>query len=83
MICYKVIHLFFTKQADHIHCFNIGIYKSQKLAEEAVEKLKTKEGFKLRPHKFHILKVFRFKKPKLLNQTYWVDGFTTYTYQKQ
>ena len=82
MICYKVIHLFFTKQAEHIHYFNIGMYESRQLAERAVEMLITQEGFRLRPHKFHILKVLRFKKPRLINQTYWIDGFTTYTYHK-
>ena len=82
MIYYKVVHLFFTKQADHIHYFNIGIYNSKALAMDAVEMLKTKEGFCLHPEKFHIFRVLRFKKPKLLNQTYWIDGFTTYTYPK-
>ena len=82
MIYYKVIHLFFTKQADHIHCFDIGIYDSKTLAMDVVERLKTKEGFCLRPDKFYIIRVVRFKKPKLLNQTYWVDGFTAYTYTK-
>ena len=82
MLYYKVIHLFLTKQADHIHYFNIGIYDTKRLAENAVQILKTKDGFKLRPHRFYIIKVFRFKKPKLLNQTYWIDGFTTYTFTK-
>ena len=82
MLYYKVIHLFLTKQADHIHYFNIGIYDAKKLAENAVQILKTKDGFKLHPHKFHIIRVFRLKKPKLLNKTYWIDGFTTYTYTK-
>ena len=82
MICYQVIHLFFTKQAEHIHYFNIGIYESRQLAERAVEMLRTKEGFRLRPQKFYIIKVLRFKKTRLINQTYWIDGFTTYTYYK-
>ena len=38
MIYYKVIHLFFTKQADHIHCFDIGIYDSKTLAMDVVER---------------------------------------------
>lgn len=82
MIYYKLIHLFFTKQADHIHYFNIGIYDSKMLAVDAIEMLKTKDGFCLRPDKFRIIKVLRLRKPKLLNQTYWIDGFTTYTYSK-
>lgn len=80
MLYYKVIHLFFTKQTEHVHYFNIGIYDSRKRADVAIKTLKTKEGFLLRPDKFHIIRVFRFRKPKLLNQTYWIDGFTTYTY---
>lgn len=82
MIYYKLTHLFFTKQADHIHYFNIGIYDSKTLAKDAIEILKTKDGFCLRPDKFRIIKVLRLRKPKLLNQTYWIDGFTTYTYSK-
>lgn len=78
MIYYKVIHLFFTKQADHIHCFVIGIYDSKQKAQDAINELKTKEGFCLRPNKFYIFKTIRFKKPRLLNMTYWQDGFTTY-----
>ncbi len=79
MFYYKVIHLFFTKRAEHVHCFDIGIYDSKKTAKDAIDNLKVKEGFKLRPDKFYIIKVIRFKKPKLLNRTYWIDGFTTYT----
>ena len=82
MIYYKLIHLFFTKQSDHIHYFDIGIYDSKTLATDAIEMLKTKAGFCLRPDKFRIIKVLRLRKPKLLNQTYWIDGFTTYTYSK-
>ena len=80
MIYYKVIHLFFTKKPEHIHYFDIGIYNSKHLAKSAIETLKAKDGFNLRPHKFHIIRVLRFKKPKLLNKTYWIDGFDTYTY---
>ena len=38
-IYYKVIHLFFTRQADHIHCFEIGIYDSKKKALDAIDAL--------------------------------------------
>lgn len=81
-VYYKVIHLFFTKQADHIHFFDIGIYDGKEKAVSAVNELKTKEGFCLRPNKFHIYRVIRFRVPKLLNRTYWVDGFTTYSYKR-
>lgn len=83
MMCYyKVIHLFFTRQADHVHYFGIGIYDSKKKAMDAVDELKTKEGFCLRPEKFCVFKVLRLRTPKFLNQTYWVDGFSSYTYPK-
>lgn len=72
----------FTKQPDHIPSFDIGIYDSTEKALSAVDELKVKEGFCLRPDKFYIYRVLRFREPKLLNQTYWVDGFTTYTYTK-
>ena len=79
---YRVFHLFFTKQAEHIHFFDIGIYDSKEKATNTVKLMSTKEGFSLRPDKFYICRVFRFRVPKLLNRTYWIDGFTTYTYTK-
>ena len=82
-IYYRVFHLFFTKQADHIHCFDIGIYDSKEKAISTIELMRTKEGFSLRPDKFYICRVFRFCAPKLLNRTYWTEGFRTYTYTKK
>ncbi len=82
MIYYKVIHFFITKQKEHFHCFNIGIYESYKKAEEAIKDLKTKQGFSLRPDRFYVLKIVRFKTPKFLNKTFWADGFENYTYSK-
>ena len=79
---YKVLHLFFTKEANHTHCFDIGIYDSKEKAKRAIKLLKTKEGFCLRPDKFYIYRVLRFRKQKLLNQTYWIDGFNTYSHKK-
>ena len=80
MICYRLTHFFITKQADHFHGFDIGIYDSREKAEAALAQLKDKPGFCLRPKAFRIRKVFRFRRPKLLNNTYWIDGFVTYTY---
>ena len=82
MLYYKVIHLFLTKQPEHIHYFNIGIYDSKESAKNAIKMLKVKDGFCLRPDKFYILRTFRFKKPKHLNRTFWIDGYTTYTFTK-
>lgn len=81
MICYRLTHFFITRQADHFHHFDIGIYESKK-AQAALDLLKTKPGFCLRPNAFRIRKVFRFKRPRLLNNTYWIDGFETYTYTR-
>ena len=80
MICYRLTHFFITKQADPFHGFDIGIYDSREKAEAALAQLKDKPGFCLRPNAFRIRKVFRFRRPKLLNNTYWIDGFVTYTY---
>lgn len=79
---YKLIHLFFTRQANHVHYFGIGIYDEKEKAMDAVEALRTKDGFCLRPDKFHIFKVFRLRTPRFLNRTYWVDGFSSYPYAK-
>ncbi len=83
MIYYRLTHFFITKQADHLHGFDIGIFDSEEKAKAALASVKDKPGFCLRPNAFRIRKVFRFRKPKLLNQTYWVDGFTTYTYTRK
>ena len=48
--------------------------------EKEKEILKIKEGFKDTVEGFGVKKVFRFCKPKLLDRTFWIDGFVTYTY---
>ena len=83
MICYHLTHFFITRQHDHFHGFDIGIYDSKEKAEAALAEVKDKPGFCQRPNAFHIRRVFRFRKPKLLNRTYWVDGFVTYTYTRK
>ena len=83
MICYRLTHFFITKQPDHFHFFHIGIYDSKEKAEAALSKVKDSPGFSLRPHAFRIRKAFRIKKPKLLNRTFWIDGFETYTYTRK
>ena len=80
VICYKLTHFFITRQPEHFHGFHIGIYDSRDKAEAALAEVKDKPGFCLRPNAFRIRRVFRFKKPKLINMTYWIDGFETYTY---
>ncbi len=83
MFYYRLTHFFITKQPDHFHSFGIGIYDSKEKAESALAEVRDKPGFALRPNAFRIRKVFRFRKPKLINRTYWIDGFETYTYTRK
>lgn len=82
MLYYRVIHFFITKKAGHFHFFDIGIYDTKQRARDAVEELKKKEGFCIRPDKFYIIRVVRFHKPRFLNRTHWAEGFFSYTYSK-
>ena len=82
MIYYRLTHFFVTRQPEHFHHFDIGIYDSKENAQAALAQLKTKPGFCLHPYAFRIRRVIRFKRPRLLNRTYWADGFETYTYTK-
>ena len=77
---YKVTHTYISTTKPHKHKFDIGIYTDYGKAIKAIEQLKTKSGFKNYPNGFRLSKVFCFKKPKLLDNTYWQDGFVTYNY---
>lgn len=76
MIVYKVVHKY--KLQKHTELKNIGVYSSYDLAENAIEKLKNKQGFHGTQNGFKIQKTFRLFKPKLINQTFWDEGFVTY-----
>ena len=78
MICYKVTHKY--KLHDHFECKDIGVYSSTFNAEKAIELLKNKDGFKDTIYGFKTKKVFRLFKPKLIDKTFWIDGFVTYTH---
>ena len=78
MICWKVSHKY--KLVDHIERKDIGIYSSKENAEKAIELLKTKNGFKDTVDGFKITKRVTLFKPRLLDNTYWDEGFDTYTY---
>lgn len=78
MIYYKVIHRY--KLIDHFECKDIGIFSCLTNAEKAIALLSDKNGFKETANGFKIKKSFRFFKPKLLDKTFWIDGFDTYTY---
>ena len=77
MIFYQVSHKY--KLKDHFERKDIGIYSSLDNAENAIELLKGKSGFKETFYGFKIKKVFRFFKPRFLNKTFWDEGFDTYT----
>lgn len=78
MVTYKVIHKY--KLCKHNEIKSIGIYSSYELAENAIEQLKTKQGFCDTQNGFKIKKIFRIREPKIINKTFWVDGFITYTH---
>lgn len=80
MICWKVSHKY--KLIDHIERKDIGIYSSLEKAENAIASLKTKSGFKDTADGFRITKVFVLFKPRLLDNTYWVNGFDTYFFNR-
>ena len=78
MIFYKVTHKY--KLDNHFERKDIGIYSSDGNAQNAVEELKQKIGFCDTQEGFKIKKVFRLFTPKLIDKTFWDDGFVTYTY---
>ena len=47
----------------------IGIYESRDLAEQAIQRLRSKPGFSAHPDRFQI-------HISELNRDYWTDGFT-------
>ena len=78
MILFKVTHKY--KLVDHFERKDIGIYSSAEKAQSAIEALKPKAGFCDTQDGFRIRKEFRLFTPRLIDRTYWIDGFVTYTY---
>lgn len=78
MFYYKVTHKYML--FDHIEKKDIGIYSSLEKANMEINLLKDKNGFKETKDCFFVKKVFKFTKPKLLDKTFWIDGFDTYYY---
>ena len=76
MIVYKVIHKY--NLCKHNEIKSIGIYSSYELAENAIELLKNKEGFCDIQDGFKIKKIFKICRPKLIDKTFWIEGFVTY-----
>ena len=78
MILFKVTHK--HKLDNHWERKSIGMYSTRENACAAIENLKTQPGFCDTQNGFCIRKVFRITKPKLLDKTFWAEGFDTYTY---
>ncbi len=78
MILFKVTHK--HKLDNHWERKSIGTYSTRENACAAIENLKTQPGFCDTQNGFRIKKVFGITKPKLLDKTFWVEGFDTYTY---
>ena len=77
---YKVKCFYITKEPDHFHGFDIGIFDSIEKAQQIVEKIKDKPGFCEHKEKIKIRKSIKFFTPKLLNKIFWEDGFVSYKY---
>ncbi|MBU1094817.1 MAG: hypothetical protein KKH01_10205 [Firmicutes bacterium] len=75
---FKVEHK--HKLIDHYERKLIGIYSSSKNAEMVIKILQSKPGFKDTPEGFIIKKIIRLSKYRFLDNTYWVEGYDTYTY---
>ena len=73
MIYYKLTHKY--RLIDHIEFKTIGIYSSSENAKKAIEFLKEKEGFRDTKEGFKIKKVIKILKPKLLDKSFWINGF--------
>jgi hypothetical protein len=75
---FRVNHKY--KLIDHYERKHIGIYSSLEKAETAIKLLQSKPGFKDKPEGFIIKKTIRLSKYKFLDNTFWDEGFDTYTY---
>ena len=79
MMLFKVMHKY--KLEGRMERKGIGSYSTEDNARNAVEELKQKPGFCDTQEGFVIKKVFRLFKPKLMDKTFWVDGFVTMYYR--
>ena len=77
---YKVYCFYVTKEPEHFHGFDIGIFDSREKAEQAVEQIKDRPGFCDHKDNIKIRKRIKLFKPKLLNKVFWTEGFTTCYY---
>lgn len=77
---YKVYCFYVTKEPEHFHAFDIGIFDTIEKARQAVEQIEDKPGFCEHKDKIKIKKIVKLFPPKLLNNVYWADGFETVYY---
>lgn len=78
MLVYRVWYL--SLSAGRVQWFFIGVYDSRRRATDAIAQLRQKPGFCQRPEKFHMVRMPCLHLPKLINCTFWTEGFVPYTY---
>ncbi len=81
MFIYKVIHKYNLDKDFEIK--EIGVFDSKEKAQDAIDTIKNKSGFKDYQDGFSIKKIFKIFKPSLINKIYWVDGFDTYHFDRK
>ena len=79
-VLFRLTHIYTL--GDHLEKKFIGIYSSEENAENAIRSIKDKPGFREYSTGFSIRKQWYFIMPRLLDRTYWEDGFFSYKYSK-
>jgi hypothetical protein len=77
---FRLDHIY--KLDNHFEKKHIGVFSSEEKAKNAIQSVINKPGFCDHPTGFRIRKRWYVIRPRLLNITYWVDGFETYYYSK-
>jgi hypothetical protein len=68
MLIYRLYHVRSDSEYDDEESFHLGSYSTRENAEEAIELLRTKPGFRDYPDDFII-------DEELVDQVHWPDGF--------
>jgi len=64
-----------NKRTGPFSYFNIGIFDSSERAKQVVKEVTAKPGFCDHAKKVRIHKCVKLFAPRLLNRTFWEDGF--------
>lgn len=72
-ILFRLDHIYTLD--SHIEKKHIGFFSNEENAKNALNNVKNKPGFCDHPTGFKIRKLWYLKTPRLLDMTYWVDGF--------